>query len=725
MLKSKKNLKRKPLSFLLVTALLGSGTVIPQTNKANAAASTLSATVSIDANVSQGALFRSEQYFNIAKQSTYPEAQASRSADIQFLNDQGLHTKIQRAWLNESEIYDETTGLFNKYNKIDTYLSLVSNMGDELLINLRAEKVIKEFEYTPAQIKPIVKDYIKHIKQQFPKIKYLEVTNEPDAPPNSDANYYRIDPVTKKQTSTNILSPSNYYSYYKAFSDAVNEINAELNPSVPLQVGGPALFNFDLEWLKGFLDGYKNDTSPTKKLDFISYHGYLRKDPSTGRYLFYKDNPTMAIDERAQLEAELSSRGISTDIPSFITESGMYPGSLTDTPDSSGGVQPDQLRQAAGMASQAYWYSASSSKNYPFGWNVRHNGGNGRKDSLVSRDSYNKLLNPIYSDKFTPYGNMREMQAKMKTTKVSANSDSIDDKGKGVYALAAKDETGLSLMVWNYQGRDTKDYDAAVNVSNLPSIFNGKNVRVKTYKIDSKTSNYFVSLDNSNLQMVDDKIVTHKGDYATSLQFEPNSLQLLVLEPVSKNVFLHNSFNDEVTGADPGWIVTEPADTAVSIANVPSVANRSVHLSDNSSVHAAQISKSFENQSAAITAQWRFKEDADLTNDRFQVKSGDTVAIDIYVNEAGSLVANGNVIQSVSPSTWYTVKLKTNSVSNKYEIFVDDTPEAVEIPYSASVQGLDTISFSTGEASQSSLYIDDVAVYRGSVPFNLGISSSK
>jgi hypothetical protein len=716
MVHAKKCCGLKTLSFTLAAVLLGTSINIPQTSKANAASSTSSATISVDANVSQGTLFRSEQYFNIAKQSTYPEAQASRSADIQFLNDQGLHTKIQRAWLNESEIYDEATGLFNKFDRIDAYLTQVSDMGEELLINLRAEKVIKEFEYTPAQIKPIVKEYIKHIKQNFPKVKYLEVTNEPDAPPNSDANYYRIDPVTKKQTTTNILSPSNYYSYYKAFSDAVNEVNAELKPSVPLQVGGPALYNFDLHWLKGFLDGYKDDTSPTKKLDFISYHGYLRIDPSTGRYLFYKETPTIAIDERAQLEAELRSRGISTDIPSFITETGMYPGPLTDTPDSIGGVQPDQLRQAAGMASQAYWYSTSSSKNYPFGWNVRHNGGNGRKDSLVSRDSYNKLLNPIYSDKFTPFGNMRVMQSKMKTTKVSATSDSIDSKGKGVYALASKDDTGISLMVWNYQGTGTTEYNAAVNVTNLPSIFNGKNVRVKTYKIDSTTSNYFASLDNSNLQMVDDKIVPHKGNYTTSVQLESNSLQLLVLEPESKNVFLKNSFNDEVTGAEPGWMVSEPADTAVSIANVPSVTDRSVYLSDNSSTHSAVITKSFEGQSAAITAQWRFKDDADLRNDRFQLMSGDTVAIDIYVNADNNLVANDKVIQSVKPSTWYTVKLKTNPVSNKYEIFVDDTLKASGIPYSAQVPGLDTVSFQTGEATRNSLYIDDVAVYRGSLP---------
>lgn len=562
----------KPYFILFIVLIL---IALPMTYSVSYGAS--SAMVSVDCNVSQGEFFRPEDYFNIAKQSTYPEAQAARAADIQFLNDQGLHTKIQRAWFNESEIYDAATGLFNNYQKNDEYLALVSNMCDEILINLRAEKVIKDFQYTPAQIKPIVKEYIKHIKQNFPKIKYVEVTNEPNAPKNGEANYY---PVISTDSNgkpilgpDNILSPSNIYSYYKVFYEAVNEVNAELNPAVPLQVGGTALYNFDLNWIRGFLDGYMNDPSPNKKLDFISYHAYLKIDPSTGKNLFYKDNVRMAESERSALEAELSSRGISTNIPSFVTETGMYPGSLGDDYDIvsvSQGKKPtydyidkDQLRQAAGMASLAYWYSNSSDKNYPFGWNMRHNGGNGRKDALVSRDRNNNLLSPIYSDKFTPYGNMRKMQSMMKTTKVSSSSDSIDSNGRGVYTVAARNDTGVSFMVWNYQGTGTINYNAAVNVSNLPSIFKEKNIRVKTYKINDTTSNYYANPDNCNLQMVDDQIVTHKGSYSTTLSLEPNGMQLLVLEPVFTDVLLTDTFDEEVTGAAPNWTVNKPLDTTV------------------------------------------------------------------------------------------------------------------------------------------------------------------
>ncbi|WP_248930662.1 S-layer homology domain-containing protein [Paenibacillus hamazuiensis] len=679
------------------------------------------AAVSVDANVSQGELFRSEKYFNIAKQSTFPAAQASRAADIQFLGEQGLRTKIQRAWVNESEIYDEATGLFNKYDQIDTYLSQVSNMADELLINLRAEKVVKELEYTPAQIKPVVKEYIKHLKQNFPKIKYIEVLNEPDAPANSDANYYRIDPVTGKQTNTNILSPGNLYSYYKAFSDAVYEVNAELNPAVPLQVGGPALYNFDLDWFRGFLDGYKNDTSPTKKLDFISYHGYLRKDPATGKNLFYKDNPRLATEERSAIETELSSRGISTDIPSFITETGMYPGPLGDDldlgslatgkPPKYDYIDKDQLRQAAGMASLAYWYSDSSGKNYPFGWNTRHNGGNGRKDALVTRDRNNKLLDPIYSDKFTPYGNLRKMQSMMKTTKVSASSNSIDSNGKGVYALAAKDDTGVSLMVWNYQGTGTADFNTGVQVSNLPPVFSGKNVRIKTYKINNTTSNYYNGDPvNPNLQMVEDKIVTHNGSYRSSIYLEPNCLQLLVLEPVDTNVMLRNTFDEEVTGAFPGWTVTKAVYTAVSIVNVPSTVNRSVYLKDDSTAGFAQISKTFPAHMETLTVQWRFKEDSNVTGDRFQLKSGTTVAADVYADDAGRLAANGTVIQGIHPGTWYDVSLTANPATDKYDIYINNTLKASGLPLSAPVTSLDTISFRTGEANKNVLYIDDVTI---------------
>ncbi|WP_344281729.1 hypothetical protein [Actinomadura napierensis] len=69
---------------------------------------------------------------------------------------------------------------------------------------------------------------------------------------------------------------------------------------------------------------------------------------------------------------------------------------------------------------------------------------------------------------FTPYGNMMLMQSKMKDTRVSATSGGL--KGdNGVYALASKDRTGASLMVWNWQHTGTDSYHATIDMSRLPA----------------------------------------------------------------------------------------------------------------------------------------------------------------------------------------------------------------------------------------------------------------
>ncbi|MDQ3843123.1 MAG: hypothetical protein M3342_03795 [Bacteroidota bacterium] len=321
------------------------------------------------------------------------------------------------------------------------------------------------------------------------------------------------------------ITPETYYSYYKIFYEAVNAVNAELKPKIPLLVGGPSTAQLTPIWLRPFLDAYKNDPSPNKRLDFIAYHGYFTKPDSV--YQFFKENPSLVRDQRKQLDTELSSRGIRTDIPAFVTETGIYPGGLSDDRNT---MQNDVLRQAAGVASLFYWFLENNNR-FPFNWVTRHYK-EGRKDQLVTRDVNEKPL--IKIGKFTPYGNEMLMMSKLKKTRIGAIVSDTTTKGKGLYALAAKDDSGVSVMLWNYQGVNSKSYTAKLNLVNLPQSFKGKNVKVSVYRIDSKTSNYIADLENCNLQKVEEKTITGTGSYSRTLSFEPNSLQLIILEPTGR-----------------------------------------------------------------------------------------------------------------------------------------------------------------------------------------------
>ena len=87
-------------------------------------------------------------------------------------------------------------------------------------------------------------------------------------------------------------------------------------------------------------------------------------------------------------------------------------------------------------------------------------------------------------------------------------------------------------MLWNFQSRNTEGYNATLKVDNMPAGFKGKNVNVKVYKIDGENSNYHADLENCNLQKVEEKIVKADSVFQSTSHFEPNTLQLIVLEPL-------------------------------------------------------------------------------------------------------------------------------------------------------------------------------------------------
>jgi hypothetical protein len=240
------------------------------------------------------------------------------------------------------------------------------------------------------------------------------------------------------------------------------------------------------------------------------------------------NNPSVVFGHRAKVETELKKAGLDLNTPSYITETGMYPGPSGDGPD----VEDDLLSQAAGVAALHYWFIEDSPRNYPFHWILRHPT-NGRKDQLrTARNGTTAIPGNGITGIFSPYGNMLLMQKMMKTTRVRADSfASARTEGKGIYLLAAKDTTGASIMVWNFKGSAINAFP--VTMTGLSSIFPGNKFTMKTYSIDSQHSNY--TYDDGALKMVDEKTVDMTalagGEYTTTLALEPNSVHLLLLEP--------------------------------------------------------------------------------------------------------------------------------------------------------------------------------------------------
>ncbi|MEW9856403.1 glycosyl hydrolase [Novosphingobium sp. M1R2S20] len=464
------------------------------------------ATVAVDFSKSRGELIRTERYNNVSRPTTFAE---QRDADVEFLNEQGLHGQVYRVWIDAHIIHDEATGTYN-YEPVLDYLGDLSRLSDNLLVVMDTRVAVRDRGATPAQIKPVVKTIMRELKQRFPNIRYIEAFNEPD------------------HNLAKALKPEQLYAYYVPYYEAVNEINRELKPKIPLEIGGPGLMMYNEPWLRAFLSDYKADKSPEKRIDFISYHAYGEfpegnADTNGPRaYHFYKGNPSEVANQRQRLEQEFARYGLDRKTPRLITELGIYPGPSFDNKDD---PKPDYLIGAAGVPSLIYWF-LDQPGTYPFNWVVRHKTEE-RKDQLVTRVGEGV---PPPTDTFTPYGNTLKMMSKLKKERVAATSDALTD-GQGVYSIATKDGTGAAIMVWNYQHTNAQNYRVNINMRDLPASLAGKPVRQQMFRIDAKTSNYWADPATANLQKVSETVVQPKALQNLTIDLPANALHLVVLEP--------------------------------------------------------------------------------------------------------------------------------------------------------------------------------------------------
>lgn len=473
------------------------------------------ATISVDFSKSRGLRVKAERNNNLSRAATFP---AQRDADVSFFNEQGLHGNIYRVWVDANLVFNRETGRYD-YELINDYLSDASRLADNLLVVLDTRVQIRDGRETPEQIKPLITNIMRELKRRFPNIRYIEAFNEPD------------------HNLAKVVTAEGLYDYYQVYYEAVNQVNGELRPAKPLKLGAAGYMQYNEPWLRAFLDRYKTDRSPAKRLDFISYHDYGEFPAGNGdkegprAYHFYKGDPSEISGQRAKLEAELRRRGLPTTIPSFITELGIYPGPSFDNQQD---ARADYLIGAAGVTSLVYWLMEQP-RTVPFNWVLRHFGEE-RKDQLVTRAQDGRPMpvkasdnKPVPTRLFTPYGNAMLMMSKLKAERVSARSSALSG-GKGIYAIASKDRTGAAVMLWNYQHTGTQSYQVTLDLGRLPANLRGKRVRQRMFRIDDKLSNYWADPATANLQQISETVLPVRQAPTVTIDLTPNALQLIVLE---------------------------------------------------------------------------------------------------------------------------------------------------------------------------------------------------
>lgn len=458
----------------------------------------LRAAVTVDASKPLGPRREIERYINNSILMRSPPPELAKSIEKEY-----GRAKIVRCWVCLDDLWDIKTGAFNfNYpikNRVtgaeadfempdipfETYLAAYAGIADEVLLNVRRlERHVVEGRMTMAQWKAVCKAAVRRYKTVCPNLRYIEALNEFHLSAFGDLN-------TKE-----------YYAFYQAFYQIVNELNAELKPDLPLLVGGPATTGRppDLH-LREFVALYAEDPTPAKRLDFLSYH-------------YYGDQAWSEAGEfEGRMTALLDAHQIPSDIPMFWDEMG-----FTGSPWKVLPVARDLNRLQATCVTAFQYYSRKNRKLHVLPWVTFHSPSQTALTQFIYR--------PDGTLQMTPFGMTVKCWGMQKRDEAATGSTGLREDGGGLGAMGSVDGSGVAVLLWNHQALPS---EVDLDVTGLPEpMWNGW--RARRYLVDSRHSNCYADLTKeTTLEPVEESGGSGQG-LTRRFVMEPYAVSLLLIE---------------------------------------------------------------------------------------------------------------------------------------------------------------------------------------------------
>ncbi len=416
---------------------------------------------------------------------------------------QALETKVTRAWIQLVFVYNNGRINYNyKYSGsnvgVEDALAFYSTTTDSLLIALSGHRTSGSFVMpTGTAYQDFVRETILYYKRKFPKIKYIQVSNEPDAGNETMATYYPV-----------------YQHYYRGLNQANQQLKQEkellqLHYDPILLSNGAFTSNVPsmLTYARTFFTSYASDPDPGKKLDFFSFHSYGESN-----------RPLELLTARHRIDSAMRSHQLPV-IPVFLSEFGMVGGSSLPS-----GLTLAQTvtMQPAGQLTKAF-YLYDGGVDRVLNWAIHHN-----------TIEYKSELLDVQNGYASPYGNALVLSKKVSDmeTRVQAVSKAIDSVGLGIHAMATKDKNkGVALLVWNYNWtRPVPEKDIQVLIKNIPKEpFKNRKIVATIYVIDSKNNNYYLNPAQNTLAITTEQVFDYKPYLKMPLKLERSAVVLILL----------------------------------------------------------------------------------------------------------------------------------------------------------------------------------------------------
>lgn len=188
---------------------------------------------------------------------------------------------------------------------------------------------------------------------------------------------------------------------------------------------------------------------------------------------------------------------------------------------------------------------------------------------------------------------------------------------------------------------------------------------------------------------------------------------------------LLDNFNANGSGAVPsGWEVVATGGT-IAVDHLPSASDKSIRMAKTGLADSVAISRSFTPQSGKVAVEIRVR--AVETNGTKNVpdisgSNGTTAASVVF--EGGFIYAfNGSVrvsLQAFTAGTWYLVRVEMDTVTGKYDLYVDGVRKLTNAGLRNTVSDIAKITCGIHPGFTGTVYVDNVNIYTMEIPPMVG-----
>lgn len=387
---------------------------------------------------------------------------------------------------------------------LDQWLRAASETSGQVVLDLQISPVIKAYKAVtrmgkqplPAagipgfpweDLKQGYKTTIRHAKKVCPQLRIIQMP-------------YEFDNIADEACHRDA-----HYRLFQVLYQAVNEINRELPASDRLQVAGLGS-NTPYRWgfIDGFLERYKQDSDPSKRLDYITWHTYL----------FPGTSPNICKGFGKELKRLLEKHRLPLDLPVLVDESGLAePSTIEDLSDLAGASRKEAA-MACFAATIHHWYLKETGNFLPVTGGGFHFG----------------LLTYGRQHVLSPYAKGILLRSRLFEHQIRSEAVPCDRDGYGLYSQATVAPEGYRILIWTaspsifYEKAVPLAYpQARLILENLPERYKNKKVRVVIESVDPEEEASRKILESAKCQTL--PLTRGAGRY--DISFTPQEVKIL------------------------------------------------------------------------------------------------------------------------------------------------------------------------------------------------------